>query len=180
MNRPKYKPIYLEQKAKSFRGYTFAFIVAVLAYLALNIVGTRLHRLEGLNEGYYEHMERLMEENIRLKDELELRPADDFFPSDNTIKIMNNNTGMTAKIHKKFGVQWMKWAELIARESGFNKRAINPTSGACGLSQALPCSKMACSLDDADCQLNWIEEYVNDRYGSIDRTLVFHDLRNYY
>ena len=178
--RPKYKAPYLEQKAKALRGYTFAFIVAVLAYTSLWVVGSRLRALEGLTEGYYEHMERLMEENIRLKDELEKRPEDNFFPSDNTIKIMNSNTGMTAKIHKKFGHNWMKWAELIARESGFNPSAINPTSGACGLSQALPCSKMKCSLDDADCQLNWVEKYVNDRYGSIERTLVFHDIKGWY
>ena len=105
-----------------------------------------------------------------------------YTPSLNTEKIMNSHTGVTAKIHAYYGEDWLKWAELIARESGFEYDAINPTSGACGLAQALPCSKMACSLDyeGVECQLEWIETYSLNRYGSIDATLHHHNLYNWY
>lgn len=57
---------------------------------------------------------------------------------------------------------------LINNESGCRTTAINPSSGACGIPQALPCSKMACPLNDsgAVCQLQWMDNYVKNRYGS--------------
>ena len=56
---------------------------------------------------------------------------------------------------------------MIVRESGFNLQAVNKVSGACGLGQALPCSKMNCPLDfkGADCQIKWVINYVQKRYG---------------
>lgn len=52
-------------------------------------------------------------------------------------------------------------------ESGNNPGAINPTSGACGLGQALPCSKMPCGLTLADyaCQDAFFTQYAISRYG---------------
>ena len=58
--------------------------------------------------------------------------------------------------------------KLIGGESGCRPNAINPSSGACGIPQALPCSKMGCSLSDAVCQLRWMDNYVKVRYGSWD------------
>lgn len=55
---------------------------------------------------------------------------------------------------------------LIGGESGCNPGAVNPSSGACGIPQSLPCSKMGCSLDDPVCQLKWMQTYVINRYGS--------------
>jgi hypothetical protein len=101
-----------------------------------------------------------------------------FTPSNNTIKIINANTGISGQIAKFYGDDWTKYAELIARESSFNPQAINPTSGACGLGQFLPCSKLKCELNDVDCQLKAIQNYVLVRYGSIDKALLFHDLNN--
>jgi len=57
---------------------------------------------------------------------------------------------------------------LIGGESGCRPDAINPSSGACGIPQALPCSKMGCSLSDPVCQLLWMQSYVVNRYGSWD------------
>lgn len=53
-------------------------------------------------------------------------------------------------------------------ESGGNPGAVNATSGACGLGQALPCSKLTsvCSLSDYACQVNWFSAYAVERYGS--------------
>lgn len=103
-----------------------------------------------------------------------------FTPSHNTIKIINANVGISGQIARFYGDEWTKYAELIARESSFNPQAINPSSGACGLGQFLPCSKLKCDLDDVNCQLKAIESYVLARYGSIDKALLFHDLNNWY
>jgi len=110
----------------------------------------------------------------------EIERVEDYVPSSNTLKIIEAKPGIYGAIYRKFGVEARKYAELIARESGFNEYAINPTSGACGLAQALPCSKMDCSMADVDCQLDWIGGYVNRRYGSIEHALVFHDVAGWY
>ena len=110
----------------------------------------------------------------------EIERVEDYVPSSNTLKIIEAKPGIYGAIYRKFGVEARQYAELIARESGFNEYAINPTSGACGLAQALPCSKMDCSMADVDCQLDWIGGYVNRRYGSIEHALVFHDVAGWY
>ena len=53
---------------------------------------------------------------------------------------------------------------LIMRESGCNPNAVNKSSGACGIPQALPCSKLGTS--DPVEQLRWMQNYVVRRYGS--------------
>lgn len=59
---------------------------------------------------------------------------------------------------------------LILRESGCRITAMNPSSGACGIPQALPCSKLANSCpnwqNDPVCQLRWMDNYVKNRYGT--------------
>lgn len=74
--------------------------------------------------------------------------------------------------------------ELIARESGDNPMAINPTSGAGGVPQALPVTKMGCNLShdihDYACQVKWMANYIKARYGTVRNALAFHDLNNYY
>lgn len=57
-------------------------------------------------------------------------------------------------------------AFIYQHESGNRTDAINPGSGACGLGQALPCSKMGCSLSDYACQDAWFTNYAMQRYGS--------------
>lgn len=55
---------------------------------------------------------------------------------------------------------------LINGESGCNPHAVNAASVACGIAQEVPCGKSGCSLDDAVCQLRWMQTYVIARYGS--------------
>lgn len=64
---------------------------------------------------------------------------------------------------------------LINNESGCKTWAVNPKSGACGIPQAYPCSKLKCPLNNtgAVCQLTWMKNYVADRYGSWDKALSF-------
>ena len=62
--------------------------------------------------------------------------------------------------------------KLIINESGCNPNAVNPDSGACGIPQALPCSKIAhCGVEPV-CQLQWMDSYVKGRYGSWDGALA--------
>lgn len=84
------------------------------------------------------------------------------------------------KIKDTFGSEWVLATELISRESSLNPQAINPTSGACGLGQALPCSKMKCELTDITCQLNWVRSYVSGRYGSLQAAINHHNMTGWY
>ena len=55
---------------------------------------------------------------------------------------------------------------LIQRESGCNPNAVNPSSGACGVAQELPCGKSGCGLGNGACQVAWMHRYVQGRYGT--------------
>lgn len=57
-------------------------------------------------------------------------------------------------------------AFIYSHESGCDTTSINKSSGACGLGQALPCSKMPCSLSDWACQDAFFTDYAMRRYGS--------------
>lgn len=63
------------------------------------------------------------------------------------------------------------WSQLINKESGWNPTASNAYSGAYGLPQALPGSKMASHGADWQTnpytQLAWMYDYMIGRYGSI-------------
>lgn len=60
--------------------------------------------------------------------------------------------------------------KLWNRESSWNPNAVNPISGACGVPQSLPCSKM--KSEGADyrtnykTQVRWGLNYIKARYGS--------------
>lgn len=60
---------------------------------------------------------------------------------------------------------------LILKESGCNPSARNPSSGAFGIPQALPASKIAHCGTEPVCQLRWMDTYIKGRYGSWDNAL---------
>ncbi|MGY1454525.1 aggregation-promoting factor C-terminal-like domain-containing protein [Streptomyces sp. SS8] len=66
--------------------------------------------------------------------------------------------------------QFQCFSNIVERESGWNYKAQNPSSGAYGLVQALPGSKMASAGADWQTnpatQIKWGLNYMNDRYGS--------------
>ncbi|MBM7437356.1 lytic transglycosylase domain-containing protein [Streptomyces sp. HB132] len=67
--------------------------------------------------------------------------------------------------------QFQCFSNIVDRESGWNYRATNPSSGAYGIMQALPGSKMASAGADWQTnpatQIKWGLSYMNsDRYGS--------------
>lgn len=89
-------------------------------------------------------------------------------------------SGTCAEWMRAAGVSGPDANFLIIKESGCRPDAINPTSGACGIPQALPCSKMQCSLSDPVCQLKWMDNYVKSRYGSWANAKSFWVANNWY
>ncbi len=69
---------------------------------------------------------------------------------------------------------------LINKESGCNPNAVNPSSGACGVAQELPCGKSGCKLGDGACQVAWMDRYVKARYGSWAGAVSFHHSHGWY
>lgn len=55
---------------------------------------------------------------------------------------------------------------VVSRESGWNPNATNSSSGACGLVQAYPCSKVPGNGYDPVDNLRWANGYAVGRYGS--------------
>lgn len=53
---------------------------------------------------------------------------------------------------------------MVTKESGWNPNAVNSSSGACGLAQALPCSKLGPEWNNPVVALNWMNGYVAGRY----------------
>ncbi|MFD3655117.1 transglycosylase SLT domain-containing protein [Streptomyces sp. NPDC058620] len=67
--------------------------------------------------------------------------------------------------------QFQCFSNIVDRESGWNYKATNPSSGAYGIMQALPGSKMSTAGSDwmtnPATQIKWGLSYMNsDRYGS--------------
>ncbi|MGW3243064.1 aggregation-promoting factor C-terminal-like domain-containing protein [Streptomyces sp. NPDC001070] len=66
--------------------------------------------------------------------------------------------------------QYQCFSNIVTRESGWNYTATNASSGAYGLVQALPGSKMASAGADwrtnPGTQIKWGLNYMNSRYGS--------------
>ncbi|MCH6159551.1 transglycosylase SLT domain-containing protein [Streptomyces marispadix] len=79
--------------------------------------------------------------------------------------------------------QFQCFSQIVERESGWNVHAQNP-SGAYGLVQALPGSKMSSAGPDwrnnAATQVKWGLNYMKDRYGSPCGAWSFWQSNNWY
>jgi tape measure domain-containing protein len=107
----------------------------------------------------------------------------------------NSNSGGT-NVKPTGGHQnWMKQAGfspseyaaidyIVNHESSWNPQAVNPSSGAYGLPQSLPASKLASAGSDwrtnPITQLKWMRNYVNERYGGANGALSFWKAHNWY
>ncbi|MDR1387299.1 MAG: ubiquitin-like domain-containing protein [Propionibacteriaceae bacterium] len=82
------------------------------------------------------------------------------------------------------GQQFLCLVELWTRESGWRVDASNPSSGAYGIPQALPGSKMAQIGDDwrtnPATQITWGLNYISNRYGSPCQAWSFFQARGWY
>lgn len=76
---------------------------------------------------------------------------------------------MAAYLYGWKGDEWDALNALWMQESGFNEKAKNPSSGAYGIPQALPASKMSSAGSDwktnPRTQIAWGLKYIKDRYG---------------
>lgn len=81
------------------------------------------------------------------------------------------------------GWNYADWQILIHKESSWNTHAVNKSSGACGLAQALPCQKMLNvigTLDNYQGQIDWMADYLQNRYGNPTNALIFHQTKGWY
>ena len=73
---------------------------------------------------------------------------------------------------------------LWNKESGWRWDATNPSSGAYGIPQSLPASKLASAgadwKDNAATQIKWGLNYIADRYGSPSAAKAFWQAHNWY
>lgn len=61
--------------------------------------------------------------------------------------------------------------------------SINKSSGACGIPQAYPCSKLLAvigSLDNIEGQLDWMINYIANRYGTPSAAIAHHNAKGWY
>ena len=123
------------------------------------------------------------EEDIKTKEEPEPKQAKQSLVSKNsTIKVEQKATSGTCQ-------DWMKSAgisdtasayTLIMRESGCNPNAVNPSTGACGIGQQLPCGKWKHTWNDPVGAMKDMQTYVFSRYGSWANALAFHNSHGWY
>jgi hypothetical protein len=80
--------------------------------------------------------------------------------------------------------QFQCFSNIVDHESGWDYTATNPSSGAYGLMQALPASKMASAGADwrtnPATQIQWGLNYMNERYDSPCGAWEFWQANNYY
>ncbi|MER5872616.1 transglycosylase SLT domain-containing protein [Streptomyces sp. NPDC002044] len=80
--------------------------------------------------------------------------------------------------------QFQCFSKIINQESTWNYKAVNSSSGAYGLVQALPGSKMASAGADwrtnPATQIKWGLNYMEDRYGGPCQAWTFHQANGWY
>nr|WSY52100.1 lytic transglycosylase domain-containing protein [Streptomyces sp. NBC_00886] len=80
--------------------------------------------------------------------------------------------------------QFQCFSNIVDHESSWNYRAVNASSGAYGLFQALPGSKMSSVGSDWQTnpatQIKWGLQYMNERYGSPCDAWTFWQANHYY
>ncbi|WP_218040732.1 lytic transglycosylase domain-containing protein [Actinomadura sp. WMMB 499] len=88
----------------------------------------------------------------------------------NTSVSENKAIGKQMNAVKGWSGCWSALESLWTKESGWNERAQNPSSGAYGIPQSLPGTKMASAGSDwqtnARTQIAWGLNYIDARYGT--------------
>lgn len=76
--------------------------------------------------------------------------------------------------------EWWAVDYIVSRESSWNPNAVNKSSGACGLVQSLPCSKLGPNWNDPVVALKWQYQYVLNRYGGYSQAVAFWKVNHWY
>ena len=98
----------------------------------------------------------------------------------------NSATEARAIAHQMIpnAAQYAAFSKIVEHESGWNVTATNSSSGAYGLVQALPGSKMASAGSDwktnAKTQIKWGLDYMKSRYGSPTGAWAFWQANGWY
>ena len=73
---------------------------------------------------------------------------------------------------------------LVIKESNYDPTIKNKMSGAAGIPQAYPREKLPCKLswewNDYRCQVNWMINYIKNRYGNPVNAWNYHLVNNSY
>lgn len=105
------------------------------------------------------------------------------------VELEKNNFRFYAQSKVETYAEWVCLDELWQRESSWQTRknphlAVNRSSGAYGIPQSLPASKMASAGWDwktnPRTQIDWGINYIESRYGDACTALRHHDLKNWY
>ncbi|MDX3644636.1 transglycosylase SLT domain-containing protein [Streptomyces sp. MB09-02B] len=82
------------------------------------------------------------------------------------------------------GDQWTCFSNIVDHESSWNYKAVNPSSGAYGLFQALPAGKYSSAGSDWQTnpatQIKWGLNYMESRYGSPCEAWSFWQANHWY
>jgi hypothetical protein len=86
---------------------------------------------------------------------------------------------------QRFGSgQFESFSHIVDHESSWNPSATEPSTGAYGLGQALPASKMSPYgsdyLTNPTTQLRWMVEYISERYDTPDDAWEFWQRNHWY
>jgi hypothetical protein len=68
--------------------------------------------------------------------------------------------------------------KIVTHESNWDPSAVNPSSGAFGLGQALPATQIKNMSEEG--QLEWMIAYIADRYGNPKHAWAFWQAHNWY
>lgn len=132
-----------------------------------------------IDEDYVAEQERLKQEAEAAKRKQELESQTKDSSSSESVSIAAPMfTGGGSK------VEWMQAAGIaesdyqfvdyiVQKESGWNPNAVNSSSGASGLVQALPCGKVPGSCFNPVDNLRWADSYAKSRYGSWSQAYNF-------
>jgi resuscitation-promoting factor RpfB len=99
----------------------------------------------------------------------------------------NKTIGAALAAVRGWGPGTSNWTSLVAlwtRESGWDNHARNPSSGAYGIPQALPASKMGPAanppLSSATAQILWGLSYIAGRYGNPNNAEAHENANGWY
>lgn len=90
------------------------------------------------------------------------------------------NAALARKMYPRWGsgAEWSAWNAIAMAESGWNQYARNSKSGAYGIPQALPPSKMGAAANppqsNPHAQISWMIGYLKGRYGDPINAWQFH------
>lgn len=91
---------------------------------------------------------------------------------------------MYSKVVNKWGSkEWEAMRYVMNKENRNADPKVINSIGACGIPQALPCSKMLNkigNLSNVEGQLDWMIDYIAKRYGNPTVAMEHHKKNNWY